>query len=366
MVEPRLIPFFVFVVALVGCGGSGSQSASPQVMPMQLAFQTLCHRPCVRAEYRIPTAGSGVNDITAGPDGNLWFSEGNVDKIGRITTGGTVSEFKIPPCSDPCVPSSVTDGPDGNLWFVTRSGPWHYIGRIATGGAVSMFRLRAGGGFCHWYYNTAAGITAGPDGNLWFADTLTQVTCHPNKDMNLRYTYASLIDRMTPGGITTEFLISKSKLDPDRITVGPDRNLWFTEFSGDRIGRITTSGATTEFSIPTAAAGPDQITVGPDGNLWFTEYAGNKIGRITPSGVVTEYSIPTASSNPNAITKAPDGNLWFTEGSTNKIGRITVRGTITEFSIPTPNSRPYGITVGTDGSLWFTEGWGNKIGKFAP
>ena len=36
-----------------------------------------------------------------------------------------------------------------------------------------------------------------------------------------------------------------------------------------------------EFPPPTGDSGPAGITLGPDGNLWFTEYIANKIGRIT-------------------------------------------------------------------------------------
>ena len=47
----------------------------------------------------------------------------------------------------------------------------------------------------------------------------------------------------------------------------------------------------TEFQIPTPNSRPKGLTVGPDGNLWFTEYAVNasKIGRITSEGVITEF-----------------------------------------------------------------------------
>jgi DNA-binding beta-propeller fold protein YncE len=76
---------------------------------------------------------------------------------------------------------------------------------------------------------------------------------------------------------------------PFGITAGPDGNLWFTEEIGNRIGRITPLGVVTQFSI-TAGAGPAGITAGPDGNLWFTEVGGNRIGRITPLGAVTEFS----------------------------------------------------------------------------
>ena len=39
---------------------------------------------------------------------------------------------------------------------------------------------------------------------------------------------------------------------PSGITAGPDGNLWFTEFDGSRIGRITPAGVASEFP-PTAA-----------------------------------------------------------------------------------------------------------------
>jgi streptogramin lyase len=85
--------------------------------------------------------------------------------------------------------------------------------------------------------------------------------------------------------VVTEFSsgISPGAYPNDGITAGPDGNLWFTEYHGDRIGRINpTTGEVTEFSDGiTAGAYPNGITAGPDGNLWFTEIIGNRIGRIT-------------------------------------------------------------------------------------
>jgi virginiamycin B lyase len=45
-------------------------------------------------EYPL-TPGSFPNRIVVGPDGALWFTELNTDKIGRITTRGTLSEYPI-------------------------------------------------------------------------------------------------------------------------------------------------------------------------------------------------------------------------------------------------------------------------------
>ncbi len=63
---------------------------------------------------------------------------------------------------------------------------------------------------------------------------------------------------------------------PFGITAGPDGNIWFAAAYG--IGKITPSGAITWYLIPTISGAFD-IAAGPDGNLRFTD--GNNIGRIT-------------------------------------------------------------------------------------
>ncbi|MCJ7670457.1 MAG: hypothetical protein MUP67_00200, partial [Acidimicrobiia bacterium] len=102
------------------------------------------------------------------------------------------------------------------------------------------------------------------------------------------------------------------------ITAGPDGNLWFISNFGTLIGRITPTGEITELSsgLPDfgGSSGPADLTAGPAGNLWFTDRAQTRIGRITPTGEVTEFSAGiTPESGLDSITAGPDGNLWFTE-----------------------------------------------------
>src|SRR5262245_53933133 len=105
-------------------------------------------------------------------------------------------------------------------------------------------------------------------------------------------------DRTVPTGAVTEFGAGISYgSGPSGITAGPDGNLWFTESYGLAIGRITPQGVVTEFSASGDSAG---IAAGPDGNLWFTEYYGNKIGRITPKGVVSAVSARTCAGSEQA------------------------------------------------------------------
>ena len=76
-------------------------------------------------EFPVPTPGAAPNAITAGPDGNLWFTDGGANQIAMINpTTHAVTGFPIPTPNS--YPSAITVGPDGNLWFTesnaTRSG----------------------------------------------------------------------------------------------------------------------------------------------------------------------------------------------------------------------------------------------------
>lgn len=97
-----------------------------------------------------------VGDLTAGPDGNVWFSARNFSGtsprvVGKVTPGGEVAEYGVPEGAD-----SIVTGADGNLWFTEADG----IGRITPGGSASSFKLAAGTG-------APRALAAGPDGNIW-------------------------------------------------------------------------------------------------------------------------------------------------------------------------------------------------------
>ena len=241
--------------------------------------------------FPVPTNVSQTIDITNGPDGALWFAEWNGDKIGRITTSGNITEYPLPiSCGGlNCGPAGITAGPDGALWFVL--GNANMIGRITTAGAFTMYPLPNFGG--------PRQIAAGPDGALWFTEAY---------DGNRigRITTSGVI---TEYPLPTECspFPGLPQCAPNGITAGPDGALWFTEFGGSKIGRITTSGVITEYPLP-ANSSPFRITTGPDGALWFTEANAGSIGRITTAGDITHFPVGTY---PDGITLGPDGAFWF-------------------------------------------------------
>ena len=300
----------------------------------------------------LPTSNAQPFAIITGPDGNIWFSEFNTDKIGRLGLDGTLVEFSTP---HPVNPASGNTGglafdAAGNVWFAEIAND--KIGVMSpTGVLLHEFAIPTTGALPHM-------ITAGPDGNFWFAETGTDK-----------------IGRITLDGTVTEFAIPTSNSQTFDIIVGPDGALWFTEFTAGKIGRITTDGVITEFNVPVHIptnqgavhiGDPVSLAVGPDGALWYSDLDGNGINRITTDGFVTEFAIPTAASQPQGLVVGPDGAIWFAEQVAGKIGRMTTDGRFTEFTIPSAGGAgpfPFGITVGADGHLWFSELLGHRIGR---
>jgi streptogramin lyase len=286
-------------------------------------------------EYPIPTANSQPISIVTGPDGNLWFTEYNTSKIGRITPAGVITEFTTPTTYS--YPAGIAKGPDGNLWFAERQG--NNIGKITPGGVIVEYPVPSGGPF---------GITAGPDGNTWFTDA-----------------YSGNVGKITSSGAVTVYQCEglTSCGGAYSIAVGPDGNLWFGPQNNEVLAEVTTSGVYSNVGfyvgLGSRLSSPYGLTEGPDGNVWVTETA--NVVRVTPSGVMGPPYYASLYQL-GSIAQGPDGNLWFTEEDSQIIAKITTGGIITEFSLGTDYDTPLGIAAGPDGNIWFTEETGNKIG----
>ena len=66
-------------------------------------------------EFPTVTASSNPVGITAGKDGGLWVTESGLDRIGRVSVNGTVSEYS--PGVSGLGLRGIAVAPDGSLWF---------------------------------------------------------------------------------------------------------------------------------------------------------------------------------------------------------------------------------------------------------
>ncbi len=291
-------------------------------------------------------ANGAPQSITAGSDGDLWFTLPGANAIGRITPTGQISTFTAGIQAN-AQPWTIVAGPDGNLWFTEKTG--NAIGRITPTGQVTEFAIPTAG-------SQPWGITVGSDGNLWFTESQSST---------------NNIGRITPQGAITEFTYGLGATEQALgITSGPDGNLWFVEAGTNSIVQMNTQGTVVNAFTAgiTASAGLYAITSGPDGNLWFTEQTGNRVGRITPAGVVSEFGIAAAGMSPSGIVTGADGALWVAENGVSNAGnnvvRVTATGAMTQYQNGiSANAGLVGIAAGPDGNLWFTESNGNRIGR---
>ena len=327
------------------------------LVPSVLA-PTMAHAaPSIQTQFPLPALGPGQTNpshLVSGPDGNLW-STGDYADVEKLTTSGTYTTYAAGYQYVPGFENGIAVGPDKNLWFTAAqflatasSQPIDgIIGRVTPSGTFTPFAVPSASTGC-WSPCPSSpypyGITAGPDGNMWFTER-----------------GANAVGVITMSGAMREYPIPTASSNPTGIAAGPDGNMWFTESAAGRIGRITRNGVITEFAIATSSQ-PSDITAGSNGNLWFTEYGANAIGTMTTSGSgYAEYHIPTASSAVEQITSGPDGALWFTERGANQIGRATTAGVISEYPVALPG--PFGIATGPDGNLWYTSSPASAVGS---
>lgn len=156
-----------------------------------------------------------VYPIIVGPDGNLWFGETFNAIIGRITMQGTqkcdITYFNLPKNEGP---AGLTAGNDGYIYgteFQTSK-----VAQITTDGAIIQEWSLPSGSY-------PKGIVMGSDGNLYVAEFATA-------------SIAEIILSGSMAGTIKQFPTPTPKSGPWTVVAGPDGNIWFTESLVDKIG----------------------------------------------------------------------------------------------------------------------------------
>ncbi len=248
-------------------------------------------------------------------------------------------------------------------------------------GKISVFNGPSGG-------TGGVNIATGLSGDLWYGDIgLNDIV------------------RMSTKGLTKVKAIPSGNAEPEGIALGPNKQMWFTEWSQPDIGSITsklrirlyavkgfggqashstamvqgpdkriwfTTGsyglaahkvgrATTLYTTGVDSEDPTGIGVGPDKNLWFVTFSGPDIGKMTTSGKATTYNV--GSYGGFGITAGPDGRVWFPDPGNSRIGAINTDGSGLTFYNKNLIGQPYNIVAAGDGNLYFTTGPTGAIGQ---
>ncbi len=309
------------------------------------------------------------SQLVFGSGDSMWFLlRCEVKGIGRLPINDPkpqlVRRLKAPP-------NDLTVGPEGDLWFTegtaidASKGESPRIGRLTATGQLTQFLTPVQSGLPYTLHEQVGQIIAGPENDLWFiAEGLG----------------AAVLARITPTGTLSQFPAQKvliggrpeAKSDevPRALANAANGNLWMEEFfEAGTIGLVEPGGVVKQFRVGESGQGPvhsgDPMAGTPDGGLWFVEQRG--FTQVGPEGAVLSHMNAkegVGRSFTGSVATTGDDVLWVTEQEAGDVlKRVTSAGEFGELVFCSSNETPEGMTVGPEGDLWFGARTGKDFGR---
>jgi virginiamycin B lyase len=147
---------------------------------------------------------------------------------------------------------------------------------------------------------------------------------------------------------------------PNAIVSGPNKTLWFVEFTAGKIGEFFSSNDSFhEFPIPENASVPASLAIDQFGTIWFSDQkkGSPSIWSFNPlSEKFHQYLIPTATALPLFIVVDNQHNIWFTETTGYKLGELTYPNySLSEYAVPVSQFEPLEMFLDQKSStIWVT------------
>jgi streptogramin lyase len=282
--------------------------------------------PKVDGEFAVSGVGTN-NELTTGPDGNIWVTLDQTNDVAKITPDGTVTEFNPANVTNP---TGITTGPDGNLW-------------VTQNGGVASFSAADPDSAVKFTVNDITDprpIVTGPDSNLWTISGANVIR----------------IPAANPAGATS-FPVLVGGRD---IDAGTDGNLWVADF-GSQVVSVTTAGVPTAY--PTGAgSGLQAIAAGPNNQVAYADPTSNpqQVGRITGGGAAEKTETP---GDPFGVAFGADGAYWIPRFAAGDLVRLTTAGKETTLGGLSAGAGPRRIATGPNNTLWVTEDTANKVAR---
>jgi virginiamycin B lyase len=313
--------------------------------------------------FPVPSPAADLQQIVAGPDNTLWFTEQAAGNVGRITTAGQITEYPIPNNASGLPDTGPTQivASGGGLWFLTDIGESVY--RMATDGTSPPVYANS--------FFPASNLAPSDTGGVWLMESFGD-----GKSQD-----GDALLRVDPNATVTGY----SAIHPnhiDSIAQARDGSVWFNN-AGGFLYRLTDAGA--QLSYPLSLPTPNEVSsiaFAPGGLPWFTDYAPNSLTGSGCCGGVGELAggvahltpigsqRPADGIEPGSLTLGPDGAMCFAfhkawSGAPtgfDGIGRVDpatggVQLVSTDPYVPTD------IAFGSDSALWFVDSGANVVGR---
>ena len=204
-----------------------------------------------------------------------------------------------------------------------------------------------------------SGLAFGPDGSLYIADTGNSVIRRVGLDGIINTVAGDRVSILKgDGGPATKASLSI----PSGITVGPDGSLYIADTGNHRIRKVspdgiitTVAGSNSEGSVKGAFGGdgglataanlnqPRGVKYGSDGSLYIADYGNHCIRRVGPDGIITTVAgngtpNPDPSvvgdggpattktqgtlNDPTSVDRGPDSSLYIADQTNLRVRRV--------------------------------------------
>jgi streptogramin lyase len=288
--------------------------------------------------------------------GYVWVADTFKRKTGRsmyrFNENGTYSTFALPDAFDV---SDMTAGPDGNVWFVgsyTQGKEFAGVGYMTPTGSAVLYEVSSK------TTPVLTSIASGADGNLWLTDekngaiikvapsngaeTPYPVGGNPlsitNSTKALIYSDASAaqLSVITTDGVSTVYPAPKGQ-HPGFIARKSDGTVVYIDTSNnsDAVGTFSPSSGTYAAEAQAPNGELSYLYNGPDGNMWFTDGLGH----------VGAYLQHILTTNPSSISLSQTVcSAHFTVSEPGYSGNFSVASQNTVIATVSPASGNAGTT----------------------
>ena len=288
-----------------------------------------------------PTPVSFPLNITAAPDGSVWYTESRdiANNLVQRTSGGTLTKFPIP--SSMSDPGGMDTDSNGDIWFTEKAGDGRLVMFDTSGSSFIEFPTPVAGGAPY-------DVSVALNDDVWFS-------LRDSDQIGVRRDSGAWgIVGLNVGA------------EPHGIAAGLDENVLIAAPAKDRIYEWTKQGTLRYWGLE-AGTNPQDIVVDGTGNVWFSGQDRGTLGRIMPSHQRVEYDLPGESSEPLGLDVARvtgSGHrtdpVWV--ALTSGVGVVSACGVQGEHTLDS-TYHPMDVAVEDDFDAWFTDIRGNRISR---
>jgi RHS repeat-associated protein len=304
--------------------------------------------------------------VAVGPDGSLYIADTLNDRIRKVTPDGTISTVagdgtcKCLGDGGPAIaaslsrPGGIAVGPDGSLYISDTQD--NRVREVTSDGAINTIAGTGTQGYSGdgapataANLNNPEGVAVGTDGSIYIADSGNSVIRKVAPDGTISTVAGNGVSSYGGNGL----LATKAELNhPEDVTEGPDGSLYISDTSNAVIRKVTPSGIISTVAGggappsglgdggPATAASldvPSGVAVGADGTLYIADTNNAVIRKVVPDGTISTvagsngtqgpsgYGGPTTAAglvSPTGVAVDPDGNIYITDSGANRILKV--------------------------------------------